>query len=180
MDEDARTIQRAQAGDAGAFDSLVRKYQRQVYFLALKMLNNAEDAEEVAQQAFVNAWNSLDTFRGASAFGTWLYRITMNLATTRLRSKARPVNDTAELPETLSGKNAAPLDALIRDETARAALKACNELGDKQRQVVLLRIVHELPYAEIGEIVGCSEQTAKVHFHYGVENLRKRMMDNEQ
>jgi RNA polymerase sigma-70 factor (ECF subfamily) len=179
MDEDGRTIERAKAGDAHAFDSIVQKYQRQIYFLALKMLKNQEDAEEVAQQAFVNAWNKLDTFRGGSAFRTWLYRIALNLATSLLRKKARTGGDAAELAAEQPGESPGPLDRLIRDESKREALAACSTLGDKQRQVVLLRIVHELPYSEIGEIVGCSEQTAKVHFHYGVDNLRKRMMPNE-
>ena len=181
MNEDGRTIEQARAGDTGAFDGLVRKYQREIFFLALKMLKNEEDAEEVAQQAFINAWNNLQGFRGGAAFRTWLYRITMNLATSHLRKKARRGGDTAELDHdrTEQENSPGPLDRLIRDEAARHALAACDTLGHKQRSVVLLRIVHELSYREISEIVGCSEQTAKVHFHYGVENLRKRLKANE-
>lgn len=179
MEEDALLIERFKRGGKAAFDTLVGKYRREIYFLALRMLNNAEDAEEVAQQAFVSAFNGIGGFREDSAFRTWLYRIAINHANSLLRKRpneAELMEDSAA-PEGAGDRS--PLDKLIGGEAARDALAALGELGEKQRLVVTLRIFQELPYSEIGRLTGCSEGTAKVHFHYGMENLRKRMAGNE-
>lgn len=179
MEEDALLIEQFRRGSKTAFDSLVGKYRREIYFLALRMLNNAEDAEEAAQQAFVSAFNGIGGFREDSAFRTWLYRIAINQANSLLRKRPNE----AELVEGSAAPEGAeartPLDGIVAKESARDALAALGELGEKQRMVVTLRIFQELPYAEIGRLAGCSEATAKVHFHYGIENLRKRMAGHE-
>ena len=180
MDEDALDIERFRGGDKAAFDRLVTRYRREIYHLALRMLKNAEDAEEIAQQAFINAFNALDRFKGDAAFRTWLYRIAMNLANSKLRGAPKdtlPVEDhrLGSLPDDA----ASPHEQALYKETMRETAAALRELGEKQREVVALRIFQELPYEEIGRITGCSAATAKVHFHYGIENLRKKMRKNE-
>lgn len=178
MDDDARVIERILQGDTGSFDRLAGKYQKEIYYLALRMMRNEEDAEEVAQQALVNAFNNLHQFRGGASFRTWLYRIAINLANTSKRRSARR-GPTTDLPDNMESESPQPLDSLIAGESTREAVKALDTLGEKQRLAVILRIFQELPYDEIGRIIGCTEQTAKVHFHYGIENLRKKMKKNE-
>ena len=177
MDRDAQTIERVRRGDVDAFDELVGRYQREIYFLVLRMVKNEQDAEEVAQQAFINAFNSLKKFRGGSTFKTWLYRIAINLANTHLKRNKRRGQLVEEMTAEPEETARSPLDRLLDTEAAHEAVRALDTLGEKQKMTVILRIFQELPYEEIGHIVGCSAQTAKVHFHYGIENLRKRLKD---
>lgn len=172
-DEDRARVEAGKDGDRDALETLVEKYQREIYYLCLKMAGNEEDAEELAQQTFFNALRSIQSFRGRSLFRTWLYQIAMNLCRSH-HSKKRP---TAEFPyDTLPDDAASPLSGVIRDESAREAVENLNYLAEKQRAAVVLRIFHDLDYSEIGRIIGCSAKTAKVNFHYGIENLRKRMV----
>jgi RNA polymerase sigma-70 factor, ECF subfamily len=177
MEEDSRAIERILQGDTGAFDQLAGKYQKEIYYLALRMLKNEEDAEEVAQQALMNAFSSLKQFRGGASFRTWLYRITINLANTNRRRAARR-GAGAEFHDNIASETPQALDRLIISESERETVKMLDALGEKQKMTVILRIFQELPYDEIGRIIGCTEQTAKVHFHYGMENLRKKMKKN--
>ncbi len=177
MPEDSILLEKVEAGDRGAFDALVHKYQREIYFLALRFVKNPEDAEEITQQAFAKAFEKLSGFRGDASFKTWLYQVAMNQSRSFLR-KRRPV---LELNEEVAQKPApeeSPLGRFIKSEAALEAVELIEELPEKQRNVVTLRILHELSYREIGKIVDCTEQTAKVNFHYGIENLRKKMKKN--
>lgn len=176
--DDATLLERMAAGEQGAFDALVRKYQREIYFLALRMTRNAEDAEEMAQKTFVAAYRKAASFEGRSSFRTWLYQVCINLCSTFLRRRKTVV----ELSEFAgagddSGEQE-PLASIIKGETARRAAAAVEQLPEKQRMSVTLRIFHDMPFRDIGEAVGCSENTAKVNFHHGMETLRKRFKDD--
>ena len=177
MFEDEKLLERIKAGDKKAFDELVRKYQREIYFLALRMLKNIEDAEEITQQTFVNVFEHLGSFRGDSGFKTWLYQISLNLCRSHLRRKHEVLElNEAACPPASGEMN--PPEQFLRRETAAAAAAAADSLPDKQRITVMLRIFQELSYEEIGRVTGCSGQTAKVNFHYGIENLRKKLKEN--
>ena len=174
---DEKLLERIRAGDKGAFDELVRKYQREIYYLALRMVKNTEDAEELTQQTFVKAFEKHEGFRGESGFKTWLYQVALNTCRSHLRNR-RGVLELNEESGSLVSEGGTPPEILIQAETASAAVAAAGSLPEKQRIAVLLRIFHEMSYEEIGGIIGCSEQTAKVNFHYGIENLRKKMKEN--
>jgi len=177
MSEDTLLLEKIEAGDRNAFDRLVQKYQREIYYLAFRMVKNREDAEELAQQAFVKAFEKLSGFQGRSSFKTWLYQVAINLCRSFLRGK----KPTAELKEEITGSgpgDPGPLGRLLRSETAGLAAAAMAELPEKQKIAVTLRIIHEMSYSEIGDAADCSEQTAKVNFHYGIENLRKKLKEN--
>ena len=87
--DDKRLVQQAAAGDTAAFETLVERYQQQVYHLALRMVNNEADAQDLAQDAFVRAWRGLDSFQFTSQFSTWLYRLTSNICIDFLRAQKR-------------------------------------------------------------------------------------------
>ena len=170
---DFEVIQRVLAGDTAAFDGLVRQYQQEIYRLAYRMTRNAEDAKDLAQEAFVRAYRSLGTFRGHSRFSTWLYRITVNLCLNHLKSAAR--QDPAEVDERLPDARADSLTALLTNERDRFLAKAIEALPPQQKATLTLRIHQGLGHREIAEILECSEGTAKANYFHAVRALQRRL-----
>jgi RNA polymerase sigma-70 factor (ECF subfamily) len=173
VDEDALAVERYRGGDARAFDALVRKYQRPIYYLALRYVKNGDDAKDVAQRAFVRAYQALGGFRGASSFKTWLYRIAVNLALNFLRDHAR--EKPGEIAEDALVAEAVGVSRLAEGDDRRRLLAALECLPPKQRLVVELRVFEDLSFKEVGEVAECSENAAKVNFHHAVKRLREEM-----
>jgi len=185
-------VKRAKDGDTEAFGQLSLTYERFVYHTALRVLRaqggRAEDGEDVAQNALFKAWRSLDSFRGECAFSTWLYRITVNCARDHCRAEIRrpavsltlsededgisqeidiPVTDGDEIPEF----------ALERQETVLAVRRAIQSLPPDMRQVILLRDIQELSYAEIADLLGIEVGTVKSRINRGRQALREALRD---
>ena len=171
-DLDLGLVERFRAGDRRAFDELVRKYQRPIYYMVLRYVKDGDEAKDVAQRAFVRAFEGLAGFRADAAFRTWLYRIAVNLALNHLRDHRRHV----EVDETSATVEAVGAGRLA-DAQARGRLRAAlDALPPKQRLVLELRVYEELPFREVAEIAGCSENAAKVNFHHAVKRLRERLL----
>ena len=170
-DEDL--LARVRGGERNAFGELVRRHERSIYLLALRYLGVPEDARDVTQRAFVQAYRQLERFRGQASFRTWIYRIASNLALDTLRARGREARLAAELLEP------APVDGdKLGEREERVRLRqAVAELPPKQRLVVELRIFDELPFREVAEIVGSSEDSAKVNFHHALKRLRALLGD---
>ncbi len=115
---DFEVIRRVLAGETAAFEGLVRQYQQEIYRLVYRMTRNAEDAKDLSQETFVQAYRSLGAFRGQSRFSTWLYRVAVNLCLHHLKSSAR--QDPAEVDERLPDMRADSLSVLLTDERERA------------------------------------------------------------
>lgn len=115
---DFEVIRRVLAGETAAFEGLVRQYQQEIYRLVYRMTRNAEDAKDLVQETFVQAYRSLGAFRGQSRFSTWLYRVAVNLCLNHLKSSAR--QDPAEVDERLPDMRADSLSVLLTDERERA------------------------------------------------------------
>lgn len=178
-DVDALLVERFRRGDGAAFEELVRRYRRNIWQLALRYLRDEHEAEDVAQRAFVRAFEKLSLFRGDSSFRTWLYRITVNLSLNHLRDHARekpqPIADdalTVEPAEAAGGTSAA--DARRRAARLREAI---TRLPPKQRMVVELRIFEELPFRDVAAVAECSEDSAKANFHHALKRLQQMMQE---
>ena len=170
VDEDEALIERFRAGDRRAFDDLVRKYQRPLFFLARRYVKNDDDAKDLAQRAFVKAFQGLSRLRGAGAFRSWLYKIVSNLALNHLRDYARLT------PDSEAGVNV-PVDAVgtgrMEQSQEQARMRrAIEDLPPKQRLVLELRVYEGLSFREVARAVGSSENAAKVNFHHAVKRLR--------
>lgn len=172
---DFEVIQRVLAGETAAFDGLVRQYQQEIYRLAYRMTRNAEDAKDLAQETFIQAYRSLGTFRGQARFSTWLYRIAVNLCLNHLKSSAR--QDPAEVDERLPDARADSLSALVTDERDRALAEAIETLPPQQKATLSLRVQQGLGHREIAEILDCSEGTAKANYFHAVRALQRRLAD---
>jgi RNA polymerase sigma-70 factor (ECF subfamily) len=172
-DPDIALVDRVRGGDDRAFDELVRRYQRPLYYLALRYVRNDADAADVTQRAFVRAFRSLARFRGDASLRTWLYRIAINLALNHIRDRRR--ERAADIDDAALATDAVGADALERARRAQRLRAAIEQLPPKQRMVIELRIYDELPFKDVGELAGCSENAAKVNFHHGMRRLRQLM-----
>jgi RNA polymerase sigma-70 factor (ECF subfamily) len=173
-------IQHAQAGDADAFGGLVLLHQDFVYDLALRVLRDSAEAEDVAQEAFVRAWLGLPNFRGRSQFRTWLYRIVTNLCYNRLPGLRRELAslgddclDNLVCDEVL---NINPADSLEARQQSAALHHAIAQLPDSYRLLVALRYQQELSYAEIAMVVNLPLGTVKTGLFRAKERLRQTLL----
>jgi len=173
---DDALVARARSGERGAFDELVRRHQERLYYLALRYVKSQADAQDVVQRSFVKAYQSLASFRGDSAFKTWIYRIAINLSLNHIRDRGRERPE--EIDDAALAESAVGTARLEEGEDAARLRDAIEELPDMQRQVLQLRIFDELAFKEVAALAGCSENSAKVNFHYAVKKL-KALFQNE-
>lgn len=171
---DEELADRFRAGEKHtSFSMLVERYQKRIYFSARRMVNGDHDeADEIAQETFVKAYEALANFRGESKFYTWLYRIMMNSVIYRGRKqKARKTVSIDEVKDVLEASVGRPHDDLERSETKRLIEEAIATLPPKQREVFMLRFYDELPYEEIATIVGTSVGGLKANYFHAVKKI---------
>jgi len=171
VDVDAALVARAQRGDRGAFDELVRRHQRGLWRLVRRYVKRDADAADVSQQAFIRAYRGLATFRGAASVRSWLYRIGINVALNHVRDHARE-QASATVGDEIAVGAVAPR-AMLEAERARALRTAVAALPPKQRLVLELRVFDDLAFREVAALADCTENAAKVSFHYAVKRLRE-------
>ena len=175
-DTEQHLIQRAQKGDQEAFAALVTEHQRYVYNLALRVVNDRDEALDLAQETFVRAWTALPNFRGQSQFRTWLYRIVTNLCYNHLPNLRRSLNDLgddviSEIPETDSAFDN-PAHGSESRELRSYLHKAIEELDENYRLLISLRYQSELSYEEIASTLNLPLGTVKTGLFRAKEKLR--------
>ena len=175
-DPDAERVDRALLGDKHAFDALVTEHRETITRLCLRYVRRHEDAEDVAQRVFLNAFEKLRHFRRESTFRTWIHRIAVNLALNHIRHAAHEA-PVAELDDLPTFTNALETSRLVAAEVWNRVAARIAELPPKQRLVVELRLFHELTFSEIAVLADCSEDSAKVNFHHGIKRLREWIPD---
>ena len=170
-------------GDQNAFEEVVTLFQHRLYQVCYRMLGNAQEAEDIAQEAFVRAYINIHTFDQKRKFSTWLFRIATNLCIDRIRKKKPDYYLDANVPGT-DGLNMysqiAAAGELPEEEVERMELQdrihyEIGRLPDKYRSVIILRYIEELPLQEIGDILELPLGTVKTRVHRGREALRKQM-----
>jgi len=170
-------VQRAVAGEREAFDEMVRRTHRDAFGLALRLTSDEEDARDVVQDAYLRAYRSLDRFRGDAQFGTWLYRIVANCASTttgkRRRHRHEELPDESTVAEIRSDHDPA-LHADAADLRGRLD-DAIRDLPPRLRSVIVLRDVYDLPHDAIAEELGITVSAAKVRLHRARRRLRERL-----
>ncbi len=186
MNDDAQLINETLAGHSTAFGQLVLKYQDRLYntvvhsFLGNSGAGNAEDARDVVQEAFVQAFLKLDTFKGSSAFYTWLYRIAFNVAASH-RRRRRPTlsvehaRETSGLEPMDSGNG--PTERLERDECCRQVRQAIGQLSEEHRVVLVLREIDGCCYETIANILELPIGTVRSRLHRARLQLREELKE---
>ena len=159
---DAALVLRAQAGDTSAFEALYRAHVGRVYALCIRMVTDETRAAELTQDTFVRAWQRLGSFRGESAFSSWLHRVAVNVVLVALRSDRRR---TARIQTT---DDLDPFDAPGSDTTPGTAMdleQAIAALPPKARNVLVLHDVEGYRHHEIADLMGIATGTSKAHLH---------------
>lgn len=186
MDE-KRLIRGLKRKEEKAFSALVVRHQGQIFNVCYRMLNNAAEAEDIAQDVFVKAFIAIESFRGDSAIGTWLYRIAVNLCKNRLKYLGRrQYNSTSEIsgvPEraysesgtgrTVGEPTARPDQALEGSRAETRVQRALASLDEAFRELLVLRDIQGLTYAEVVHITGLAEGTVKSRLHRARAALRR-------
>ncbi len=175
--EEDNLVQKAREGDTRAFAELVRAHQQFAYHVALRALNNTQDAEDIVQEAFVKVWESLTSFRHDSRFRTWLYRIVMNLCYNQLPRLRKDINaldqDSIHLELSDTNLDMDPVLRLEGKETLTFIQQQIKYLPDQYRIMLLLRYQQGCSYAEISEILDVPLGTVKT----GIFRARERLKD---
>ena len=169
-------VLRCQAGDKGAMDTIMRRYQHWVYNIAYGMLGNPEDASDVAQDVFLWLWENIGQFRFRSAFSTWLYRIVTNRCLNVKDKKRRRKTEPMEIDDSqpwVPIDTASPEKAVLLAEQREILHTALAKLGDDYRKVIILREMRNLSYDELSEVLGCSVGRVKSRLHEARKALRK-------
>jgi RNA polymerase sigma-70 factor, ECF subfamily len=162
-------VRRARGGDVDAYEVLVRRHRRRIFRIALRMLGDRDEAEDVTQDVVIQVWLSLTSFSGASAFTTWLYRIVVNRCLNRVRRMpvTRPVLD--DDPPAVAGAE----ETVIANERLQATVAAIAELPPDQRAVLVLHQLEGLSYRQVAAVVGISEDAVRGRLH----RARRALLD---
>ena len=177
--DDLALVERCRSGDVTAFEPLVQKYRQRVYRLAFNVLRDAEEAWDVAQEAFIRAWEGLPSFRRQSAFYTWLFRITMNVASDRARQRAARGRafgtervDEEQWDRDLVDPGEAPDARAARAEERRRIERALDALPEHHRAIIMLSDLEGLSYREIAEVLRIPMGTVMSRLHHARKRLR--------
>lgn len=185
LDPDAALMLRVKQGDAAAFTTLVEKYKQPVMNLAWRTLRDETEAEDLAQNVFVQAWKSADRYQATAKFSTWLFTIARNLCLNEIRRRVRhPAesldqtrDDSEEQPlfQVVDKRVAPAPEDLLRGELEAKVEEALTALPEHQRTAMLLCRQDELSYEEIAEILGCSLSATKSLIHRARETIKARL-----
>jgi len=183
---EAEAIRRAQQGDANAFERIYRLHSRRVYALCLRMVGNTAEAEDLTQEAFLQLFRKIGTFRGESAFSTWLHRLAVNVVLMRLRKKtisATSLDEQSESDEESSTpkKDVGTEDLRLSGSVDRVNLdRAVRQLSPGYRSIFVLHDVQGYEHNEIAAIMKCSIGNSKSQLHKARMRLRELLHENER
>ena len=185
-EQEAAIVRKVLGGDANAFETLVLDYEKNVYNIALRMTGNSEDAADMTQEAFIKAYNSLQSFRGDSKFSVWLYRIVSNVCLDFLRSKnRRPTvslsvedDDGEDTQLDVADESQSPELLLDRKLTRDSVRRGLDSLPPDYRQILLLREIQGLSYDEIAQALSLEVGTVKSRIFRARKRLCTFLIDD--
>jgi RNA polymerase sigma-70 factor (ECF subfamily) len=176
---DTQIIERTLGGEPEAFNLLVRRWERHIYGLTLRMLGRDEEARDATQETFLSAYRNLSKFRGEAKFSSWIYRIALNICNTKLRSRPRgAVSLDGEREENgfeVAAETADLNGSIQQEQVARHVRRALQGLPAEMRQVIIMKEYEGLKFSEIAEILGIPLSTVKTRMYTGLTELRKRL-----
>jgi len=183
-EQEATVLQRCRKGSKEAFEAVVKRYMKDSYFIALGLVGNKEDALDLSQEAFIRAYSNIKHFNPEWGFFPWFYQILRNICFSHLRKIRTEQAYTVEQVEkreraTGSGNRFEPDMLAERNETKERIWKAIGKLGEKHREVIILRHFQQLSYEQIARNLFCSKGTVMSRLYYAREKL-KDMLDSQK
>ena len=185
LDPDAALMLRVKQGDTAAFTTLVEKYKQPVMNLAARTLRDPTEAEDLAQNVFVQVFKAAARYQSTAKFSTWLFTIARNLCLNEIRRRSRHPAESLDAPhpdqedqpkhQFEDVKNFSPPECLLQSELAQKIEQALAGLPENQRTAILLCRQDELSYEEIAEVLGCSLSATKSLIHRGRETLKEKL-----
>lgn len=180
---EAELVRRCRAGDPHAFAGLVDSYQDRIFATVYRILGDAEDARDLAQEAFLRAWSKIGSFREGARFSTWIYTIALNLTRSELRKRrvrqaTKPTSlsggsdGEGERPDPPDPRDGPDVDA-ARRELFALAMREVEALEPESKEVIVLRDMQDLSYEEIAEVLGVPVGTVRSRLHRARETLRR-------
>lgn len=180
MNDDAQLIDETLAGRSVAFGQLVTRYQDRLFNTVVHVVGCHEEARDVVQEAFVQAFMKLDTFQRSAAFYTWLYRIALNMAISRQRRR-KPMASVDQAREVTGsepvGRDGAPAERIEQQERIEQVQQALAAVGEEHRAVLVLREIEGRAYEEIAEILDLPIGTVRSRLHRARAELRQQLKD---
>jgi len=189
MLDEKRLIKKCKNGDIEAFEKLIEGYQKKVYNIAYRMVQNQEDASDIAQEVFIKVFKSIVHFKEESSFSTWLYRITVNVCLDELRKRKKTnvisINsviqaENSEFTMQLEDTGKRPEEILEEKELRSEINRAINKLSDDHRLVIQLRDIYGLSYEEISDILQCSLGTVKSRINRARNSLKNILLKKKE
>jgi len=175
---DEALVKQFKQGDDSAFNGIVRRYQEKLYYVALRMVNDHDEASDLSQEAFVRAYQGLSKFEEGSSVYTWLYRIVVNLCINHLRArKARQIVSLDALVEPLASGKHRPDQELEQRDFGEAVQQAVEQLPPRQKAVFILRQYEQLSHEEIARTLGRSVGAVKANYFHAVQKLQKSLAE---
>jgi len=176
---DPQLVALAQQGDLPAFEELVKKYQREIYGLAYRLVMDAEEAKDLTQQAFLQAFVHIRGFRQQAQFRTWLFRIAINQCYNYLKNKKK-FGDPVDTEEFVLVEEDSPEEDLVAQEEHRRLYAALTRLPTKQRAVITLKLEQGLSYDEISAVLGGTAGAARVNYCQALKTLKKYLKNEDE
>jgi RNA polymerase sigma-70 factor (ECF subfamily) len=171
MNPDQDLVEAVQRGHTNAFSELVHRHQQAMLRVALRLTRDMEMAEDIVQESFLKAYQKIEMFEGRSSFKSWLYRITMNTAKNRLRSKPKENVNLDDLQMAVDGH----VDSNLADGDVRSQLQVeIEKLPQRQKLALTLRIFDDLSFKEIADVMECPYDTAKANYRHAILKLKER------
>ncbi len=175
--QDIALVDRYLSGDLRAFDELMIRYERQIYRICYRFVDNREDAMDLAQEVFIKAFEHLPTFRREASLKTWLYRIAMNHCINHVKKHNKEFVEVSEAIGSIRASAHSDIEERERVELFRKLIK---KLPPKQKAILEMRVHEQLSYEEIARMSGRSTSTIKASVFFALEKLRKLVKDEEK
>ncbi len=167
---DLELVEKVKSGDRRSFSELVKRHQRNVLRLSLRFMKDTDAAEDVTQEAFIKAYEKLNSFEGRASFKSWLFQIAVNTARNKLREFKR---DTVDFEDVNLAVDAEAENTLVHTAVADILQKEVEKLPMKQKTALVLRVYEDLSFNEIADIMECPYDTAKANYRHALLKLRQ-------
>jgi RNA polymerase sigma-70 factor (ECF subfamily) len=174
---DSEVVELVKKGDRSIFSILVKRHQKGLLRLAYRFVKDLDAAEDIAQEAFIKAFQRLESFEARASFKSWLYQIAVNTAKNKLRSRTHETSDIDSLP--LAVQAEAEL-SLIQNAIAQLIQSHVDQLPFKQKTALVLRVYEDLSFKEIAEIMECPYDTAKANYRHALMRLKDELQGHKE